>query len=472
LKRTEPAYVPPKHTDPSIPLPTKKDLDPQSYTVRDVPELHSHLDELRELFGKHPGVPAPVSSVDLKRQYLQGSLARGQLPDKKVASIAGHLHKALHGDAPSMESYIKEQGKALSPEEADGLRTATFILSGIDEATHHLKTETDAGKDWYKSQLHQYIDGIRHIAQTKWGYDPEVFGNPGDPQLSPNMKLYMGLTAALSNGKNPTDNALTAYKVFDLARAANPENPWQALPLKNPTHNKGLWNTAGRQVDAEKAMTYIHNLTLPRNGEDPMEAIRRASDFLTDEHSFNHVREMKDFLHGRPSTTVLPFGKALSYPGSFVFGPKLGAFYQNLIGKDNYLTTDVWWQRTWGRIVGGLFRKGALAGDPDSPHQRDLMDRAARGAASHLGMSVADFQAVMWYYEKELYEAVGSKKTTTSYVEGINRVLQEADPTGRLSEALKASTAARKVGQDALSRKSRPGHQGTDWGSLARKLIA
>lgn len=42
--------------------------------------------------------------------------------------------------------------------------------------------------------------------------------------------------------------------------------------------------------------------------------------------------------------------------GSILFGPKIGAFYQNLRGNFSPLTMDLWFCRTWGRYTGTLVR--------------------------------------------------------------------------------------------------------------------
>jgi hypothetical protein len=39
------------------------------------------------------------------------------------------------------------------------------------------------------------------------------------------------------------------------------------------------------------------------------------------------------------------------------FGPKLGAFYANLMGSEGYLTMDLWWSRMFNRIRGTLIPK-------------------------------------------------------------------------------------------------------------------
>lgn len=58
--------------------------------------------------------------------------------------------------------------------------------------------------------------------------------------------------------------------------------------------------------------------------------------------------------------------------GSILFGPKIGAFYQNLRGNFSPLTMDLWFCRTWGRYTGTLVR------DDVSPQQIDRLTTTLR----------------------------------------------------------------------------------------------
>ena len=166
------------------------------------------------------------------------------------------------------------------------------------------------------------------------------------------------------------------------------------------------------------------------------------------------------------------------------FGPKLGAFYANLMGAHGYLTMDRWWSRTFNRYRGtllqapteaGLTRFKELLGKPemsddeaisatvaprnsyaakgykngteiekaantihkaafenleDAPFNakdRTFMLDAVNKAQQNLAkkdvkLSVADIQAILWYYEKRLYGELGTRQTAdVSYEDAARR---------------------------------------------------
>ena len=170
------------------------------------------------------------------------------------------------------------------------------------------------------------------------------------------------------------------------------------------------------------------------------------------------------------------------------FGPKLGAFYANLMGAHGYLTMDRWWSRTFNRYRGtlltaptqqGLERFRELIGKPDlsddetiaatveprnayakkrfkggseiekaantiykaafdeledapfNATDRTFMLDAVNKAQKSLkrrgyNLSVADIQAILWYYEKRLYGDLGARKTAdVSYEEAAKRVVSK-----------------------------------------------
>ena len=46
--------------------------------------------------------------------------------------------------------------------------------------------------------------------------------------------------------------------------------------------------------------------------------------------------------------------------GFSVFGPKIGSFINNLHGDYSTLTADLWFTRTWNRILGNVFQHASL----------------------------------------------------------------------------------------------------------------
>lgn len=186
-----------------------------------------------------------------------------------------------------------------------------------------------------------------------------------------------------------------------------------------------------------------------------------------------------------------------AYPANMVmpraalfFGPKLGAFYANLMGSQGYLTMDLWWSRSFNRMRGTLLPEptdGAVAalreafGEPEAdvsrlielarPYQeayaakgykdgtslekrantfmkaaalelneaparasdREFMAATAQKAQQLLrtkgiDLTIADVQAALWYYEKRLYGALGSRIVgDIGYLEAIRNAANEGD---------------------------------------------
>jgi hypothetical protein len=212
-----------------------------------------------------------------------------------------------------------------------------------------------------------------------------------------------------------------------------------------------------------------------------------------------------------------------------IFGPKLGAFYANLMGADGYLTMDRWWSRTFNRYRGTLLQKPTaqgmarfreLLGQPnlsddetlaatvgprnayaargyknpseieaaantlykaafenieDQPFNASdrsfMLDTVARARATlkrqGVEISVADIQAVLWYYEKRLYGELGARQTAdVSYEEAAQRVVAEGTAAdGALGPDLGGDW-------EAAAEQSDPGALAYNQGPLARSVDA
>ena len=171
---------------------------------------------------------------------------------------------------------------------------------------------------------------------------------------------------------------------------------------------------------------------------------------------------------------------------ALVFWAQAGAFFANLMGAEGYLTMDRWWSRTFNRYRGELLPKpteagltrfkellgnpgmsdeeaiaatveptanykkkrykdgtelekaantiwkaafGELRDAPDNATDRTFMLEAVASAQKQLKkkgveMSIADIQAVLWYYEQRLYGELGSRDSDNiSYEEAAALVV-------------------------------------------------
>jgi len=199
------------------------------------------------------------------------------------------------------------------------------------------------------------------------------------------------------------------------------------------------------------------------------------------------------------------------------FGPKLGAFYANLMGETGYLTMDRWWSRTFNRYRGTITKAPTKQGmdrlrvlitedrklnePPEMMTDDEVLSYAAEYAASYkkkgfkngteiekaantvykdafesledqpfnatdrefminttqrmqeklrddhgINLTVADIQAVLWYYEKRLYAELGARATADiSYEETARKLINDRN-FGRTE-----SVAGPEQGLDAIS---------------------
>lgn len=150
---------------------------------------------------------------------------------------------------------------------------------------------------------------------------------------------------------------------------------------------------------------------------------KKTSDWLLAEHEPHEI----EAVTGAPMEQGYVTDPVI--PGTFALGPKFGPFALNLhIPQDQkygkYLTADMWWARTWNRYFGSLFGQGAKkdgVAAPRNDRERGTMWKAAKEAAHGAGLSsVAELQAVLWYYEQRLWRLLGAKNKSYSYRHGID----------------------------------------------------
>ena len=171
--------------------------------------------------------------------------------------------------------------------------------------------------------------------------------------------------------------------------------------------------------------------------------IEEAGRWLTAEHQGAEMHELfKDFGGVTQEVT-----KGDTYYGMEFFGPKTGQFALALMGNNELLVKDRWFNRTWNRYMGTpiksynknlddiraiYLKKGisgvesAMADVPRGTSERRMMERVVRDVSQALEektgkhLSISQIQAIMWYSEKKLYEQRGVKTPISSFREAID----------------------------------------------------
>ena len=314
----------------------------------------------------------------------------------------------------------------------------------------------NSGKDWYGEKYQKALDAMSQIF-------PE-FSNDQNAR-----DLFTMLVAITSDGQK----VLTNFKLASMAYEHYKNNG--ELPAKLPGNRK-----------FDKNLAAINQLLKDNDGD-----IAKIKEGLL------NISSIKD-INARRKSEGLELVKS-SWPVEFnapyaaaVFGPKLGMFYANLSGQENYPTLDRWWSRTFNRYRGnllqsvkrgfsskgvpiGLDRLKEMLGDPnmsddqvyfearnlrdsyaekgykngtelekagntvyknvfenlnDSPfnkNDRQFMYDAVTSAVKKLNnsgydLTIADVQAILWYFEKNLYKKLGVRANIAgiSYEEAAN----------------------------------------------------
>jgi len=116
-----------------------------------------------------------------------------------------------------------------------------------------------------------------------------------------------------------------------------------------------------------------------------------------------------------------------TYYGANMFGPKIGRYILGIYGFDSEAVYDQWWTSTWRRWLGKMFRvnkEGEFILDKkgekiirQSPEGQEIIimdkviDRVANALSKELNYPFTrmQIQALLWEYEKVLWENLGQK---------------------------------------------------------------
>lgn len=409
---------------------------------------------------------------DLQRELIAVGQAR---PRRDSTGLrAGTEDLAKYGIAPgSTRVTVRRLAEALnaraqdvgafSPYDTSPEAREAMAQSMADEVAFQL--ENDAGADtgtgvgWYSVN---WPAAIIKLAK----FYPEL-------RSSKNARsLFTALIAITSNGEKVRQNLAMAMKLYE-----------------GYVHDGKTFLEVGigtkQQESLDKNLTAFQDL-IAKMG------VGKASDYLLEELLVGDIKRQlaasgEAFNSGYKVDQKLP-------RSAMIFGPKLGAFFANLMGRDGYLTMDLWWSRTFNRLRGDLLPQATVTGlanikqllgnpemtdeqaielakpyrdayakrgfkgdsklekaantllkaaegeineEPNNASDREFMVSSAQRARQILvdkgiDITVADLQAALWYYEKRLYAELGAKASDAiGYEEAIDEVTKKGEREAR-----------------------------------------
>jgi hypothetical protein len=333
----------------------------------------------------------------------------------------------------------RQRKKYIKIAKNDTSNKAKDIISNymVDEVIFELETLGESSaKGWYGEKFQKALDLISESI-------PSI-------KEQGNRNLFTMLVAITSDGQKVMNNFTYAISLY---------NSYLKDGVISDKFNFGGDRNSGMKTNVgrinELIRQYDNNLV-------------KINEFLLQKERYGNLKvkygleDKSDYLVSR----MMPIAAG-------VFGPKLGPFFANLSGQEDYLTLDRWWNRTFNRYRGillptvtdeGKTRFLNLIGKPnaskaiflreatnyansykkkkykdgteiekaantiykaafvelnDAPFSagdREMMIETSNVAKEKLkkagyDLSLADIQAILWYFEKRLYAEIQNKKS-------------------------------------------------------------
>lgn len=308
-----------------------------------------------------------------------------------------------HGSVPSVDVARRILMESAEP--------GAKVRLSTREIESELKRPGNA-LDWYRQSVRKMEDATRQLFP--------------DTQSPTRMTLFKAVLAITSNGQKVDPNYQAAADLWQAYLEG------RGLSLaKNPSIKRSpRWKTHEQQLRRLEVM-------IAQDGEEG------AAKWLLGKSMVGKRKPTEQF-------------------NSLQFGPKIGRFFLNLHGINAEVTVDMWALRTWRRwkgIVRTRIDQGSeiLDDAPTAAEKREIraaMTTLAQRVAQRTGKKIdpADVQALLWYYEKNLFKKYGARDSgNRSFADAAESFLEQRGG-GRPSPAGGAGLAAEAAGAGATGR--------------------
>jgi hypothetical protein len=342
-------------------------------------------------------------AIDQDAANLQAQNNGGKA--KKIAQRVKIDDLAKAFDADHLETY----GRKLDPKSPEDQQMAAKVIAkDIDLQM----TQANSGAGWYDADVEKTF---KLLGET-----------PGLETLKTNEThriIWSALSAPTSigqkvigNTKASTAAALTYFRTGEIPTAA---------PSKGAT-TEGIPNAGWgfKQKSVEPGMKVISAL-IKKHGEEGF------ADWWLSPHSLKELTAIRKEAGLGGAPTGLSGGKDSIHLGAMVLGDKTGRFSLNINGYEG-TTKDVWYSRSYNRSFGQMFGANdpktglpVVQGGPRNQTERREMEAFNQLVLYNTklkGLSEADAQAVLWFYEQGLYSRLGVQSRPGSFSEGVGEV--------------------------------------------------
>lgn len=281
------------------------------------------------------------------------------MEDKEQLDVrpTGFGNKATVDDVlQGLQDRAARKGQ-ISPNDYSDAAKKSIADDIAKEVAYHVGHSDKSAIGWYDEALKKAMAHYHDVF-------PELKTDP-DKEM-----LFHALLGITSQGNNVYENSVYAARMYDMIRKG----------ATIPEALKQLKGGFGNQTRAiEQNIEKFHHL-INNNGYDRMRDIFNQKKSVSE---WNKILREDKTLHG-PNKEPLSMqgGKDQKITGWMVFGPKIGSFINNLHGDYSTLTADLWFSRTWNRLLGQNFIHTPLA---ENKQYQDFRDAARAEFMAHNG---------------------------------------------------------------------------------------
>ena len=304
------------------------------------------------LYAKRYGLSEADAQYVTDKLYPTDPLARSAspllagteiLPVKSTYTLAGKRETAVPDMIHALQMRAASNG-VIQP--GDYSERAKDIISTVvmDEVQQHmarasLNPKAPNAIGWYDAALKRMKGMYSQLFPWLDAKSPKY-----DADKSLVFDAVLGIT---SQGNDVFENGKMATRVVLMLERGD------TIPDVVET----LKGTFGNQTSAiENNLLKLHEL-LTRHTPTQLRDLLFKTDTVS---NWNKILKQDQSLYYNRAPLSVKGGSGQKVTGFMVFGPKIGSFINNLHGDYSTLTADLWYTRTWNRILGRSFKHDPL----------------------------------------------------------------------------------------------------------------
>lgn len=317
------------------------------------------------------------------------------------------------------EEHVNIYGRKLDPTSDQDFDVA------VDAAADEIQYQMDqsvSGRGWYDEDVNKTFLTLSKVSGLE------------DLANNETLRIIWSAFAAPTSIGNKVDlntRAATAAFLQYLKTGKVPVNPPAAGATTEGIKGAG-WGRKQQSVGA--GMKVISHLIDELGPEG-------FADWWLSPHTLKELTDVRKAagLSGGPSG--LSGGKDSVHLGAMVLGDKTGRYSLNINGYKG-TTKDVWFSRSYNRHFGDMRNPdGSIAGGPRNQTERRRMEEFTARLLDRIrqeGLSEQDAQAILWFYEQNLFTDLGVVSRPGSFSEASEKILNDLRSGVRAGDEAKA----------------------------------